>query len=79
MDIQMPEMSGIEATMEIMDTYPPSKQPLIIALTANAMAGDREKCLEAGMVDYMAKPINVFQLQEMITKWGSFLQGQRET
>jgi PAS domain S-box-containing protein len=78
MDIQMPEMSGIEATVKIMETHPPSKQPLIIALTANAMAGDREKCLEAGMVDYMAKPINVFQLQEMIIKWGAFLQNQSE-
>lgn len=78
MDIQMPEMSGIDATLKIMETHPPSKQPLIIALTANAMAGDREKCLESGMVDYMAKPINIFQLQEMIIKWGSFLQNQKE-
>ena len=78
MDIQMPEMSGIEATVKIMETHPPSKQPLIIALTANAMAGDREKCLEAGMVDYMAKPISVFQLQEMIIKWGSYMKNQSE-
>jgi len=74
MDIQMPEMSGIEATIKIRETFPTSKQPYIIALTANAMVGDREKCLESGMVDYMAKPINISQLQEMIIKWGSVLQ-----
>lgn len=76
MDIQMPEMSGIEATEVIRETIPIDKQPLIIALTANALVGDREKCLEVGMVDYMAKPINISQLQNMIIKWGSVLQEQ---
>ncbi len=73
MDIQMPEMSGIEATMKIREVFPASQQPIIIALTANAMAGDREKCLESGMVDYMTKPINVGQLQDVIAKWGSYI------
>jgi PAS domain S-box-containing protein len=73
MDIQMPEMSGIEATLKIREIFPASKQPLIIALTANAMVGDREICIESGMVDYMAKPINIYQLQEMIIKWGTIL------
>ncbi|MHC1774503.1 MAG: response regulator [Lentimicrobium sp.] len=76
MDIQMPEMSGIEATIKIKELFPVSKQPIIIALTANAMAGDREKCIESGMVDYMAKPINVGQLQELIIKWGTYLLNQ---
>jgi CheY-like chemotaxis protein/anti-sigma regulatory factor (Ser/Thr protein kinase) len=71
MDIQMPEMNGIEATVKIMETIPPEKQPYIIALTANAMVGDREKCLNSGMVDYMAKPIKINELQAMIKKWGS--------
>ncbi len=77
MDIQMPEMSGIEATIKINEMLPGPKQPLIIALTANAMAGDRERCLESGMVDYMAKPININQLQEMLIKWGSYLQARK--
>ncbi len=76
MDIQMPEMSGIEATLKIKELFPLSKQPVIIALTANAMAGDREMCLESGMVDYMAKPINIIQLQDMIVKWGTYLLNQ---
>lgn len=71
MDIQMPEMNGIEATVKIMEMLPPEKQPYIIALTANAMVGDREKCLNSGMVDYMAKPIKIKELQAMIEKWGS--------
>jgi len=78
MDIQMPEMSGIEATIKIRDSFPAAKQPYIIALTANAMVGDREKCLESGMVDYMAKPINISQLQEMIIKWGTVLQSKNK-
>jgi len=71
MDIQMPEMNGIEATVKIIETIPIEKQPFIIALTANAMVGDREKCLDAGMVDYMAKPIKINELQAMIEKWGT--------
>lgn len=78
MDIQMPEMSGIEATIKIKETFPESKQPYIIAVTANAMVGDREKCIEAGMVDYMAKPININQLQSMIIKWGSQVLNRKE-
>jgi PAS domain S-box-containing protein len=71
MDIQMPEMNGIEATEKIIETIPAEKQPYIIALTANAMVGDREKCISAGMVDYMAKPIKINELQAMIEKWGT--------
>ncbi|MBK1880424.1 ATP-binding protein [Pelagicoccus mobilis] len=57
MDIQMPEMDGYEATREISKRYPAGKQPYIIALTANAMQGDRERAIAAGMHDYVSKPI----------------------
>ena len=73
MDIQMPEMNGIEATEKLIETIPLNKQPKVIALTANAMVGDRDKCLEAGMVDYMAKPVKINELQKMIEKWGEII------
>ncbi|MBI5052308.1 MAG: response regulator [Chloroflexi bacterium] len=63
MDVQMPEMDGLEATRQIRSTFTPDQQPHIIAMTANAMQGDREVCLEAGMNDYVSKPIQIKELQ----------------
>jgi CheY-like chemotaxis protein len=68
MDVQMPEMDGLEATRQICARWPRGERPHIIAMTANALLGDREKCLEAGMDDYVAKPIRVDELVGAISK-----------
>ncbi len=62
MDVQMPEMDGIEATEHIVQHVPATDRPWIVAMTANAMDGDRERCIEAGMNDYISKPIRVEEL-----------------
>jgi PAS domain S-box-containing protein len=66
MDIQMPEMDGNEATAHIREDYPKDKQPHIIAMTAHALEGDREKYLGRGMDDYVSKPIRVEELIQAI-------------
>jgi len=62
MDVQMPEMDGFEASRQITMRWPVGKRPRIVAMTANAMQGDRELCLAAGMDDYVSKPIRVDEL-----------------
>jgi CheY-like chemotaxis protein len=62
MDVQMPEMDGLEASRQICSRWPRGKRPRIVAMTANAMQGDKEKCFEAGMDDYVSKPVRVGEL-----------------
>jgi PAS domain S-box-containing protein len=71
MDVQMPEMDGLEATRQIRDpgSTALNHQIPVIAMTAYAMQGDREKCLEAGMNDYVSKPVSPQALGEVIAKW----------
>ncbi|MEQ8381007.1 MAG: response regulator [Coleofasciculus sp. A1-SPW-01] len=68
MDIQMPEMDGLTATQQICQEFSGSARPRIIAMTANAMQGDREECLAAGMDDYMSKPIHVDVLKQVLSQ-----------
>jgi CheY-like chemotaxis protein len=69
MDVQMPEMDGLEATRRIVARTPDgTRRPRILAMTANAMEGDREMCLAAGMDDYLTKPIRVEQLVEALSQ-----------
>ncbi len=70
MDVQMPTIDGLKATAEIRAAERGSERRVpIVAMTANAMAGDYEKCIEAGMDDYLTKPINIAQLRETISKF----------
>lgn len=72
MDCQMPEMDGFDATREIRqrNIKALSQQPVpIIAMTANVMSGDRERCLDVGMDDYLAKPVQVDELDSLLRKW----------
>ncbi len=68
MDCQMPIMDGFEASRSIRQLEQP--QPVIIAVTANALVGEREKCLSAGMNDYLSKPFQADQLVSLVKKWG---------
>jgi signal transduction histidine kinase/CheY-like chemotaxis protein len=68
MDLQMPELDGIDATKQIIAEHPPPRRPRIIALTANAFDEDREQCLAAGMNDYVSKPLKTETLEAVLIK-----------
>ncbi|HIG31770.1 MAG TPA: hybrid sensor histidine kinase/response regulator [Verrucomicrobiales bacterium] len=83
MDVQMPEMDGLEATRRIRlrereegGDSPGNLHAIIVAMTANAMKGDREKCLEAGMDDYISKPVKPAMVRSVVTKWGRIIEAR---
>ena len=69
MDMLMPEMDGIETSKLIVNAIPKENQPVIVAMTANSIAEHKEKCLEAGMHDFIQKPISQDKLGECLKKW----------
>jgi CheY-like chemotaxis protein len=76
MDVQMPEMDGLEATRMIRTCL--EVQPIIIAMTANVMQGDRDACMQSGMDDYMSKPIELKELLSHLEKWSLVLKDRRK-
>lgn len=70
MDCQMPMMDGFEASRQIR-SLKVERQPVIIAVTANALVGERERCLNAGMDDYLSKPFQAEQLVAVVKKWSA--------
>lgn len=77
MDVQMPDMDGLETTRFIRSNM--QEQPVIIAMTANAMPEDRQACMDAGMNDYLSKPMKLSDLMEMLEKWGKYINGLNTT
>jgi len=71
MDVQMPELDGLAASREINRRWPGERRPRIVAMTANAMQGDRELCEAAGMDDYVAKPIRIEELVAALDRCGA--------
>ncbi|HAM73302.1 MAG TPA: hypothetical protein DCM86_16840 [Verrucomicrobiales bacterium] len=69
LDMQMPMMDGYEAAREICRRWPRGKRPILVALTANALQGDREVCLQAGLDDYLTKPIRPRELEGTLARW----------
>jgi two-component system sensor histidine kinase/response regulator len=75
MDVQMPEMDGLEATRMVRLCL--EKQPVIIAMTANALDGDQDNCIQAGMDDYICKPVELNELIRQLEKWGGAIKSHR--
>jgi CheY-like chemotaxis protein len=70
MDVQMPEMDGLETTTYLFENISKEIRPKIIAMTANATTEDKIKCFNSGMDDYLSKPISVKEIETMLVKWG---------
>jgi len=68
MDVLMPELDGLDATRQIRERLPRERQPRIVAMTANALTGDREACLAAGMDDYISKPVQLDELAKVLLR-----------
>ena len=79
MDVQMPEMDGLETTRRILERWPRGQRPRLIAMTAYALEGDRERCIEAGMDDYISKPIRVEELMKSLEQVQPARKAQRPT
>jgi len=77
LEAQMPEMDGYETARQLCQRWAGKDRPRIIAITGNAMQGDRERCLEAGMDDYIAKPVRLDDLRTALERWGRPSGGQR--
>ncbi|GAP15972.1 protein containg PAS domain S-box [Longilinea arvoryzae] len=76
MDVQMPDLDGFAASRQIRAASGPNQQTPIIAMTAHAMPGDRQRCLDAGMVDYVSKPIDTRKLFQILERWTSATMGK---
>lgn len=70
LDVQMPVMDGLDCARQICSRWTRDKRPVVIAMTGNALIGDREKCLAAGMDDYISKPVRIGELQTALERWG---------
>lgn len=77
MDVQMPELDGLDATRQIRSEFPAQHQPYIIAMTANVTQGDDDRCLEAGMNDYLGKPIRLEALAQALARAGTHVGSAR--
>ena len=74
MDVQMPEMDGLTASGRDRSEIPGPSQPRIVAMTAEAMTGDRERCLDAGMDDYITKPVRMPELEAALARCAAWLE-----
>ena len=76
----MPEMDGLEATRQIIKKYPKSNaRPKILAMTAHARGAEGQVCLDAGMEGYVAKPIDLKELKQILSYWGNLINKMRST
>ncbi len=78
LDVQMPEMDGLEVARQIRSCSSATSQPVLVAMTGAAFASDREKCLQAGMDDYISKPVRINELKAILERWGPARTGKTE-